>query len=147
MSKCGAHGHEEDNAFPPKIISSLNHIISISVGDNYCACLDNDGNIFTLGSNYCGKLGIGDKDISHTSIPQKVNLPSCTQISCGDNFTTCKSENGEVYSFGYNRNGELGLGNNENYYSPQLISSLKDVEFIECGPNHIFCKTLNNEIF
>ena len=29
----GAHGHEEDDVFPPKIISSLNHIISISVGE------------------------------------------------------------------------------------------------------------------
>ena len=27
-SSYGAHGHEEDNVFPPKIISSLNHIIS-----------------------------------------------------------------------------------------------------------------------
>ena len=29
------HGHEEDYVFPPKIISSLNHIISISVGYNH----------------------------------------------------------------------------------------------------------------
>ena len=41
--KCG-HGHKEYNVFPPKIISSLNHIISISVGDDHCACLNNDGN-------------------------------------------------------------------------------------------------------
>ena len=60
----------------------------------------------------------------------------------------CLNENGFVYSFGRNNNGELGLANNERYYkAPQLISSLKDVEFIECGGNHTFCKTLNNEIF
>ena len=53
----------------------------------------------------------------------------------------------EVYSFGRNYYGQLGIGNNESYYSPQLISSLKDVEFIECGGDHTFCKTLNNEIF
>ena len=54
-SKSGAHGHEEEyNVFPPKIISSLNHIISISVGWDHCACLDNDGNIFTFGSNKYG---------------------------------------------------------------------------------------------
>ena len=32
-SSRGGHGHEEEDVFPPKIISSLNHIISISVGD------------------------------------------------------------------------------------------------------------------
>ena len=142
-----AHGHKEQDVFPPKIISSLNHIISISVGEDHCACLDNDGNVFTLGDNHYGQLGIGDKDLSHTSIPQKVDLPPCTQISCGDNHTICLNESGEVYSFGRNDNGQLGLGNNESYYSPQLISSLKDVEFIECGGYHTFCKTLNNEIY
>ena len=74
-SKRGAHGHEEKEVFPPKIISSLNHIISISVGDEHCVCLDNDGNVYTFGSNFYGQLGIGDTDTKHISIPQKVNLP------------------------------------------------------------------------
>jgi len=144
----GSHGHKEDNVFPPKIISSLNHIISISTFGGHCVCLDNDGNVSTFGSNQYGQLGIGNRDtLKYTSIPQKVNLPPCIQISCGGNFTMCLSESGEIYSFGNNETGQLGLGNNENYYSPQLISSLKDVEFIECGYSYTFCKTLNNEIF
>ena len=110
-------------------------------------CLDNDGNVYTFGNNEYGQLGIGDKDLSHTSIPQKVNLPPCKQISCGYDFTMCLSENGEIYPFGNNINGQLGLGNNTILYSPQLISSLKDVEFIECGGDHTFCKTFNNEIY
>ena len=111
----GSHGHkeeEEEIVLPPKIISLLNHIISISASLGHCVCLDNDGNIFTVGRNHYGQLGIGDKDLSHTSIPQKVNLPPCTQISCGYDFTMCLSESGEVYSFG-NNNRELILGNNE----------------------------------
>merc|ERR1712100_413684 len=151
-SRSGAHGHKEDNVFSPKIIPTLNLIISISVcwdqNGGHCACLDNDGNVFTFGDNEYGKLGIGDKVKSFTSIPQKVNLPPCQQISCGTNHTTCLSENGEVYSFGYNATGQLGLGNFENSYNtPQLISSLKDVEFIECGYSYVFCKTFNNEIY
>ena len=143
----GSHGHEEYYVFPPKIISSLNRIISISVGNIHCACLDNDGYIFTFGNNNQGQLGNNDVDVLYTSIPQKVDLPPCAQISCGYNFTMCLSESGEVYSFGNNENGQLGIGNNDDYNSPQLISSLKDVEFIECGGYHTFCKTLNNEIY
>merc|ERR1712100_591876 len=129
--------------------SSLNHIISISVGIDNCGCLDNDGNVFTFGNNNQGKLGIGDKDLEYTSIPQKVNLPPCTQISCGSHFAMFLSEDGELFSFGFNQYGQLGLRNNQkrNYISPRFISSLKDVEFIECGGAHTFCKTLNNEIF
>ena len=147
MSYYGAHGHEEKDVFPPKIISSLNHIISISTYGDYCVCLDNDGNVFTFGRSKNGQLGIGDEVASYTHIPQKVNLPPCKQFSCGINFTMCITENDEVYSFGSNLRGQLGLGNNEDYDSPQLISSLKDVEFIECGGCHVFCKTLNNDIY
>jgi len=58
------------------------------------------------------------------------------------------SKSGKVYSFGENEDGQLGLGYNEDcYYTPQVIKSLKDVEFIECGGNHTFFKTLNNEIY
>ena len=64
-TKC-SHGHKEYNVFPPKIISSLNHIISIFVGGYHCVCLDNDGNVYTFGDNNHGQLGIGDKDLSHS---------------------------------------------------------------------------------
>ena len=139
-SDYGAHGHEEINVFPPKIISSLNHIISISVGDNHCVCLDNDGNVYTFGNNNDGQLGIGiDKDLEYTSIPQKVNLPPCAQISCGLSNNVCLSESREVYSFG-------AFASSICYY-PELIYPWKDVEFIECGGFHVFYKTLNNEIY
>ena len=148
-SDLGAHGHEDEQIFPPKMIPTLKNIMSIFTGCAHSACVDDEGNLFSFGSNEFGQLGIGvDEDtLEFTHTPQKVNLPPCSQVSCGDYFTTCLTSQGDIYSFGYNSVGQLGLGNNENYNSPQKIESLKDVEFIECGAFYTFCKTLNNEIF
>ena len=55
----GAHGHEEDHIFPPKIISSLKNILSIAVGDEHSICIDIIGSVFKFGFNRFGKLGIG----------------------------------------------------------------------------------------
>ena len=130
----------------PKMIPTLKHIKSITAVEQHSVCLDNDGNVFTFGSNDHGQLGIIPNDnLDSTFIPQKVNLPPCKEVSCGNGFTICLSNDGFAYSFGYNQYGQLGLGNKNNYNSPQLISSLKDVEFVECGGYHVFCKTLNNE--
>ena len=148
-SKCGSHGHEE-SVEEPKMIPNLKHIKSIAVGRSHSVCLDQDGNIFTFGDNSEGALGIGvDRNtLQYTHIPHKVNLPPCIQISCGCDFTICLSETFILYSFGRNTNGQLGLGNDEeNYNSPQKIESLKDVEFVECGGFHVFCKTQNNQLF
>ena len=145
-----AHGHEEDHVFPPKIIPTLNNIQSIAIGETHSVALNNNGNVFTFGCNRYGALGIsvGEDILEFTHLPQKVNLPLCKQIACGDNFTICLTNEGLAYSFGYNNDGQLGIGNIErSYSSPQIIASLKDIEFIECGVKHVFCKTLNNEIY
>ena len=67
-----AHGHDEEDVFPPKIIPTLNHIISISAGIEHSVCLDNDGNVFTFGGNYNGQLGIGNEDLAQSLFPDKV---------------------------------------------------------------------------
>ena len=153
-SEDSAHGFTSKNSSSfdlssPKMIPSLIHIKSVVSVHTHSVCLDNDGNVFTFGSNLFGLLGIGvdGESLKSTHIPQKINLPPCKQVSCGNEFTICLTEDGLVYSFGYNFYGQLGLGNDEIYNSPQLISSLKDVEFIECGSFFTFCKTFNNEIY
>ena len=148
-SNNGAHGFVED-VISPKMIPTLGNIKTIATRADHSVCLDDDGNVFTFGYNSCGQLGTvfdySTKESAH--IPQKVDLPLCIQISCGHSFTVCLTDDHVLYSFGSNVFGELGLGTNEIIYnSPQLVSSLKDVEFIECGTSHVFCKTLNNEVY
>ena len=112
-------GHKVEYIFPPKSIP-LQNINSINCGPVHSICLDNDGTVYSFGRNNFGQLGLGNKVIFYTSIPQKVDLPPCAQISCGYNHTICLSENGEVYSLGCNEDGQLGIGNNESYNSPHL---------------------------
>ena len=136
----------------PKVIPSLHNITALDIGSDHSMFLDSDGNVFTLGCNTYGQLGIEDYRIrllEFNDDPQKVNLPSgIIQICCGDNFSLCLSEERKVYSFGNNNYGQLGLRRNiVKTYSPQLIETLKDVEFIECGHLFVFCKTLDNQIY
>ena len=144
-----AHGHEEEEILLPTIIPTLRNIISVA-GKDHCVCLDSDGNVFTFGNNEYGELGIGiDKEILlHTHIPQNVDIPPCTQITCGSNVTICLTKDRELYSFGYNYSGQLGIGSPELKHTyPQKIESLANVEFIECGGDYSFCKTFDNQIY
>ena len=108
------HQDNKGGVLYPKMIPLLKNIKSLSTNEEHTACIDNDGNVFTFGSNIYGKLGIGiDGDtLKFTHIPQKLKLPPCKQVCCGNSFTICLTESGEVYSFGYNERGQLGFGNN-----------------------------------
>ena len=145
----GVLGHDEQNVFPHKVISSLKHIVSISCGFYHTACLDNEGTVFTFGANQYGQLGVGkDEEILYcTHLPQKVTLPPIKQIACGGSSTICLSKDKELFSFGDNAYGQLGLGDNYFRISPCKVESIKDIEFVEIGCDFSFCKTMNGEFY
>ena len=47
--------------------------------------------------------------------------------------TICLSDNGEVFAFGKNTNGQLGLGHNEDVSIPTQIPTLCNIKLISCG--------------
>ena len=146
-NRCG-HGHEEEEVFPPKIIPSLKNIKSIATG-SHCICLDDNGNVFSFGCNHFGQLGVGynNEELEYTHIPQKVNLPPCKEVSCGFSFSVFLTNDGELYSCGCNRYGQLGLETTEILYNiPQKID-LQDIDFVECGCEHVICKSYNNSLY
>ena len=58
-------------------------------------------------------------------------------------FFSIHLENDEIYSFGSNSDGQLGIGNEINQFTPQLISFFKNkkINFISCGNFHTFVST------
>ena len=145
----GVHLIEERIILQPDIIKGLTSITAISCGSSHTMCLSDEGVVYGFGCNKYGQLGVG-KDwntLPYSFEPQKLTLPSIKQISCCFSSTICLCESGFVYSFGYNTFGELGLGNNDGYNSPQKIPTLYDVDFIECGSTFTLCKTLDGIIY
>ena len=46
-------------------------------------------------------------------------------MTCGQTSSMAVLENGEVYGWGYNGNGQLGLGNNINQLTPCRVTALQ----------------------
>ena len=139
--------NNDNNTHIPRLIKGLCDIKMIDCGSYHVLCLDFDGNIFSFGDNDCGQLGLGQdyNELKKTFIPQKINIPLCKQIACGDYFSMCLAENNLVYCFGNNNEGQCGLGSSNKYYnSPQLIPNFHNIEYIACGGYHSICKTYNN---
>jgi alpha-tubulin suppressor-like RCC1 family protein len=51
-------------------------------------------------------------------------MPAFQQISCGSEHSFALSKDGELYSWGLNFKGQLGLGDFENRPEPTLVESL-----------------------
>ena len=57
-------------------------------------------------------------------------------------------ENNELYSFGWNRYGQLGIGNDTNQSRPQLVLlEMLKINFVSCGTHHTFVSTSKIKIW
>ena len=146
----------------PHIIPGLNHIAvkSISCGAYHTAILDENGSLWTFGSNEKGQLGLGTLplDATEKSVrePQKVRVtPQILQCCCGFNFTLILDDQGVASSFGDGSSGQLGHGydTRENKprssSSPEQISALRHAKIakIAAGDAHSCFLSVDGRVF
>jgi alpha-tubulin suppressor-like RCC1 family protein len=119
-------------------------ILSLSCGGVFCICIYKNG-VYSWGHNKYGQLGIRGI-YNYYSYPQPIsffkNPEDIISLSCGHEFSICIYKN-EVYSWGNNYDGQLGIGGMFNYYSsPQKISFFQNPEDIisfSCGQGYCIC--------
>ncbi|KAJ8310354.1 hypothetical protein KUTeg_012219 [Tegillarca granosa] len=68
----------------------------------------------------------------------EVCLRVAISVACGQTSSMALMENGEVYGWGYNGNGQLGLGNNVNMPNPSRVQQLQNtiISQLVCGYAH-----------
>ncbi len=133
-------GDEEDRNTAQKVTGLPDgEIEQISSGHGlHTMVLINDGtsdHLFSWGENFHGQLGLGDEKINgNVNIPTEVTqLPpgKIEQISSGITFSSIILKNdGKDYLYlcGQNDNGQLGLGDNNDYNIFTYLKYFKDSE-------------------
>src|SRR5690606_37285923 len=98
-----------------------------------------NGECYAWGYNGHGQLGIGNN--TNCSTPTLVPAPNGIPfdfICCGNSHTIAINKQNTCYVWGYNRNGELGLGHTNHCNVPTLLSPPSGVPFrsVACGFDH-----------
>jgi len=70
-------------------------------------------------------------------------------IGCCQNSSLSLSSSGEVFSWGYNGNGQLGINNNTNQTNPCAVTSLSGlmIKKLACGFAHVFALSDEGELY
>jgi hypothetical protein len=83
-------------------------IVDVKLGDLLTVFLTSKGEIYTMGDNINGQLGLGEQTKSAT-VPTKVQIDvPVSGLSCGSNHVYCFTRGCEhVYSWGSNMKGQI----------------------------------------
>lgn len=99
----------------PTTVSGLPTIQAVSAGNGYDLALDTSGNVWAWGKTCAtscsndGELGNGSDE--GTSTPVELSgLPSISSLVAGQNFSMAIDGSGNVWTWGDNGSGQLGLG-------------------------------------
>ena len=126
-------------------------IKQIAAGFGHSLFLDYENILWGYGYNKYGQLGLGHTNPSKDKLPAANDYFSSnkhiiiTQISCGAHHNLILDDNGNVYSFGYNRYGQCGVGESESS-KPILISKTNMVQ-IKCGDYHSYIGDESNNYY
>lgn len=81
-------------------------------------------------------LTIADAVGQTDSDTMTVNVAHASRISGGDNCTLAMRNDGDVWAWGYNLDGQLGDGTNDNRLTPVLVDGVSDVVSIVTAYEH-----------
>ena len=140
-------GHFDYLQITPSFIPNLPpNIENFVCGYEQNLFLDSEGNVFSVGYNYYGELGLGHnrKQNVLNKIPNIPPIISCVGSSC-----YLIDFEGNLWTFGINNNGQLGHGDKTNINIPKVINTLKDIQQISygCCGYHFIAKNSQNQIF
>ncbi|KAL0221132.1 hypothetical protein RCL1_000986 [Eukaryota sp. TZLM3-RCL] len=131
----------------PVHISKLFHVERIFAGFRHYAALS-QGFLWTWGLNDHGQLGLSHND--HRRYPEPISLPNNIPVikaALGYYHTLVLTELGDIYSFGYNYYGQIGVGHTSQRSSPVHVLGLRHVVDITAGTYSSYAMTASGFIY
>ncbi|XP_011635998.1 RCC1 and BTB domain-containing protein 1-like isoform X2 [Pogonomyrmex barbatus] len=129
----------------------MKRIVDIACGSHHSVALTEEGEVYAWGQNSCGQ--VGSSISTNQGAPRQVNSnlagKKVVNISCGQTSTMAVIENGEVFGWGYNGVGQLGIGNYVNQMTPCRVAALLGVVIVKvvCGYAHTLALTDEGKLY
>ncbi|XP_074446115.1 putative E3 ubiquitin-protein ligase HERC4 isoform X3 [Larus michahellis] len=149
----GQLGHEKARKRPEHVGAlDAQNIVAVSCGEAHTLALNDKGQVYAWGLATDGQLGLPGTE-ECIRVPRNIKSLSeiqIVQVACGYCHSLALSKGSEVFSWGQNKYGQLGLGYEyKKQNSPHVIKSLLGIPFaqIAAGGAHSFVLTLSGAIF
>ncbi|XP_041255805.1 X-linked retinitis pigmentosa GTPase regulator isoform X3 [Onychostruthus taczanowskii] len=118
-------------------------------GRNHTLVYTEKGNVYAAGGNSEGQLGLGDTEERTTFhlIRFFTNQHKIKQLSAGSYTSAAVTEDGQLFVWGDNSEGQIGLASEASVSVPCKVDIGKPVSFVSCGYYHSALITGDGELY
>ncbi|MBI4945910.1 MAG: T9SS type A sorting domain-containing protein [Bacteroidetes bacterium] len=134
----------------PVQVSGLAGITAVGAGGGFSVALKNDGTVWTWGYNGDGNLGDGTATQHLTPVQVLAGASGCATYLCDiiaidvmDRSVFAVRNDGTVWAWGWNGNGQLGDGTTITKLTPVQVSGLAGITAVSAGSG--FSVALKND--
>ncbi|XP_058275315.1 X-linked retinitis pigmentosa GTPase regulator [Hirundo rustica] len=118
-------------------------------GRNHTLVYTEKGNVYAAGGNSEGQLGLGDTEERTTFhlVGFFTNQHKIKQLSAGSYTSAAVTEDGQLFVWGDNSEGQIGLASEASVSVPCKVDIGKPVSFVSCGYYHSALITGDGELY
>ncbi|KAF3439278.1 hypothetical protein FNV43_RR17554 [Rhamnella rubrinervis] len=148
-------GDRDDRLVPEKVstvhVKNLDEkMVMVACGWRHTISVSSSGGLYTYGWSKYGQLGHGDFE-DHL-VPHKLEALKdsfISQISGGWRHTMALTSDGKLYGWGWNKFGQVGVGDNVDHCSPVQVKFPHEQKVIQisCGWRHTLAVTERQNVF
>jgi alpha-tubulin suppressor-like RCC1 family protein len=131
------NGSTSDQSSPTQV-STLTDVVAVAPGNWHTIALESDGDVYAWGLRVSGALGDGSTS-SHVTTPQQISALSAKEIvaiASGYQFSLALEDDGTVWAWGRNVEGQLGDGTTTQRTTPVQVPNLSGITAIAAGGYH-----------
>ncbi|KAK6172413.1 hypothetical protein SNE40_016067 [Patella caerulea] len=132
-----------DGCKTPKLIENLmgQEVVRVFCGAQFSLALTKSGALYSWGKGDNYRLGHGTED--HIRLPKQIEFlagKKIVDVSVGSMHCAAVTEDGDVFCWGKNENGQLGDTGDNNVNEPTIMSGVegKNIVGASCGPSQTF---------
>ena len=131
--------------FPEKIMDNVKYA---SLGTSHAAVIKNDNSLYMWGASYDGQLGNGINDIyEYPDTPVKI-MDDVRCVSLGRLFSMAVTLDGSLYTWGWNKYGQLGNGKSgESELEAEPVKIMDNVRYASTFDSHSAAITEDGSLY
>jgi len=125
-------------------------VVEVAAGNMHSLVLSSDGQVYSCGAGWEGALGHGHEGcVPRLEVVRALAGVRITQVAAGGSHSLAVSADGDLYSWGWGRHGQLGHGDFSNRLIPTPVRALVGtrVVHVAAGTAHSIVVTSSGQTY